>query len=155
MLNEMNFIKIHEFIVYLKESKLVDITFQSQFTIIIMALAANEPWNLRKLLRVIGDPDDDSKTEEEHELARERCIQWCQEVGLLRSQRICPKKNLRGNRRGQICGAVLHPVKSSRSYRADWTSIGKRFRHRPKEHNEFEEAITKNSWYKFIFVSHF
>ena len=120
-----------------------------------MALATNEPWNLRKLLRVFGDPDDDSKTEEEHELARECCIQWCQEVCLLRSQRICLKKNLRGNRRGQICGAVLHPVKSSRSYGADWTSIGRRFRHRPKEHNEFEEAITKNSWYKFIFVSHF
>ena len=111
----MNFIKIHEFIVYLKESTLVDIliTFQSRFTIIIMALAANGPWNLRKLLRVIGDPDDDSKTEEEHELARERCIQWCQEVCLLRSQTICPKKNLRGNRRGQICGAALHPVKYS------------------------------------------
>lgn len=40
---------------------------------------------MRRLIReVVGDFDDPANTEQEKILMRERCIDWCQRVGLLR-----------------------------------------------------------------------
>lgn len=108
-------------------------------------MALNGSWNMRRLIReVVGDFDDPANTEQEKILMRERCIDWCQRVGLLRRTMRCPVK-IRGE---EQCDIIMEAKPSSKSYSAGFTAIGKRFRCRKKKNNRehFDQSIAVDTW---------